>query len=151
MVRIQELMHTIPFLWLSCTKSHYYGAIFCEALVFFFVSKTKESADMSSDVIPTRRVMSSGMVWMTEFDEISGQHSWHFHNVSAHVGTTCHLAGSGDMTWCRHFQLSAEFSQNSFQNSKDIFKFEKRKVSGFYQMKVIIIHQNESKKTLVLS
>ena len=35
MVCLQELKHTIPFLQLSCTKSHHYCATFCEALLFF--------------------------------------------------------------------------------------------------------------------
>ena len=65
----------------------------------------KESADMSADVVPTRHVMSSGMVRTTEFDDMSGRHSRHFPDMSACRRTTCRLGGSGDTTRRRHFQL----------------------------------------------
>ena len=42
MVCICELMHMIPFSWLSCTKSCHYCTIFCEALLFFlYVQKNQ--------------------------------------------------------------------------------------------------------------
>ena len=43
----------------------------------------KESANILADIIPTRHVMSSSMVWTTESDDILGQHSQHFHDMSA--------------------------------------------------------------------
>ena len=52
---------------------------------------------MLADVITTCHVMFSGMVQMTEFDEMSGQHSQHFHDTSAHVRMTC-LLGGGPVT-----------------------------------------------------
>ena len=48
---------------------------------------------MLADVILTRHVTSSGVVQMTEFDEILGRHSRHFYNLSARVGRHVILGG----------------------------------------------------------
>ena len=103
MVIIYELMHTIPFLQLSCTESHHYGVSFCKA--FFPSLYLIESANMLADVIPTQHVTSSGIVQTTEFEKISCQYSLNFHDMSSRVGMTCHLGGSDDTTRCQHFQL----------------------------------------------
>ena len=66
-----------------------YSASFCHC----FSLCQKESADMSADVVPTRHVMSSGMVRTTESDDVSGQHSRHFQDMSACRWTTCRLGG----------------------------------------------------------
>ena len=68
---------------------------------------SKESANMLVDVVPTRHVVSSSMVQTTESDDMTGQHSRHFYDMSACWWPTCHLGGSGDRTGCQHFQLSA--------------------------------------------
>jgi len=70
-----------------------YSASFCHC----FSLCQKESADMSADVVPTRHVMSSGMVQTTESDKMSGRHSRHFQDMSACRRTTCHLGGFRDM------------------------------------------------------
>ena len=58
----------------------------------------KESANISADIVPTGHVMLSSKVWMTEFDEMSGQHPRHFPDIfptaSTRVGATCHLGGA---------------------------------------------------------
>ena len=118
----------IPFLRLSCTKSHHYGTILRKSCRFFFMSKR-----ISQHVVPTWHVVSSGMVRTTEFDDMSGRHSRHFPDMSACRRTTCHLGGSGDTTRRRHFQLSlVQKSMNSYESSKSWC------TSGIYHRKFFI-------------
>ena len=55
MVRIHEIMHMLPYSRLFCTKSYHYGAIFCEALLIFFMSKrfSRHVIKILDDVLST--------------------------------------------------------------------------------------------------
>ena len=113
-VTVVFLRNNCSYLWINVYDtffdifSHQITPLPCEFLQSFAVFSLcqKESANMSADVIPSWHVTLSGMVQTTEFDKMSGQHSQHFCDTSAHVGMTCHLGGSGNTTQHRRFQLS---------------------------------------------
>ena len=51
--------------------------------------------------------------WDVIFWQNVSQHFQHFADMTAHVGMTCHLGGLGNMTRCRHFQLSHQSAYKS--------------------------------------
>ena len=50
-------------------------------------------------------------VWMTFFCQMSARHFRHVSDMSAYVGTTCHLGGLGDVMRRQHFQLRQELAE----------------------------------------
>ena len=103
MVRIHEIMYTLPYSWLLHTKSYRYRMSFCKVLLFFFMSKrfSRHVSKILDDVLSTCCLEGRDDI----FFPMLGRHSQHFANMTTCVGTTCHLGGVGDVTRCRHFQL----------------------------------------------
>ena len=96
-------MHSIPFLWLTLnhTITAYFSAKLC---CFFFMSKRfSRHIDKILDDILSACCLAG---WDDIFFPMLGQHSRHFADMLTCVGTTCHLGGVGNVTQCRHFQLS---------------------------------------------
>ena len=95
-----KLMHTISLLLCSCTKSHHYSVIFCEAFLFTRISW--HAGKIFADVLSTCHLAGWDNIfsqwWCDIFDILP---TW-WHLSGQHVI----WGGLGDMTWCQHFQLS---------------------------------------------
>ena len=103
MVRICELMHAILFLQLSC-PDHTITAHFLQSFAVFSLCQ-KELADMSAK---SWMMSCQNVVWQVgmKFFPNVGPTFLTFAYMTTFIRTTCHLGGLGDVTQCRHFQLS---------------------------------------------
>ena len=109
MVHIHKLMHTMPFLWLSCTKLQHYGAVFCDALVYFLYVQKNQLTYWTIALLTCQQDSLADIFWWV---------SQTFANMLlafGHVLVPCHFRCLGNITWCQHFQLRC-FSLRAINN-----------------------------------
>ena len=113
---MHELINTLPFLRLFCTKLHHYEAVFCEALRFFSLCP-KESAKMLAKSLMMSCQHVIWQVGMTFFPNVGLT----FLTCRQHDDMCQDDMSFGDldnMTQCQHFQLSLDYKSLNPNKSK---------------------------------